>query len=64
MKLRRRSFLLMALCLVLGLAACCTQGSETKDPATTILVSDNATTNPDDSTLEKEAGNSRCQLWQ
>ena len=59
--------LLMALCLVLGLAACCTQGSETKDPANdNPPVSDNApTTNPMTAiSLEKRSGNFRCQLWQ
>ena len=48
--------LLMALCLVLGLAACGTQGSETKDPANdNPPVSDNTpTTNPDDSNISEE----------
>ena len=47
--------LMLALCLVLGLAACGAQGSETKDPANNDPpVSDNNTTNPDNSnTLEE-----------
>lgn len=43
--------LLMALCLVMGLAACGTQGSETKDPQ----IGDNTTPAPDNSDTPEEA---------
>lgn len=48
--------LLMALCLVLGLAACGTQGSETKDPANDNppVSDDSSTTNPDDNKPAEE----------
>ena len=48
--------LMLALCLVMGLAACGTQGSETKDPTTdNPPVSDNTTPTPDNSDTPEEA---------
>lgn len=48
--------LMLALCLVLGLAACGTQGSETKDPTTdNPQIGDNTTPAPDNSDTPEEA---------